>query len=352
MKVFFKGLTYLILVVSIIFAVFLIYSTLTDYRPEAIENVSLDINVDHKIDTTELSFISWNMGYAGLGQEKDFFYDEGKGVRPSDDENTLYFKNISEFVLQNDSIDFFLLQEVDENSKRTYYRNQKELLTNLLEDRNAAYIKNYDVGFVPQPLSDPLGKVCAGMVSLSKFAPIEAKRYALPEVYSWPMRIFMLDRAFIYTAYQLPNGKKLIVINIHNSAYVHDDIQRRKELDVIKSLATTEYQKGNYVIIGGDWNMNPPDFSRFMIDKKYNAIDNEFKLSKNLFDKEWQWIYDPGYPTNRSLEQPFVMGENTTHIIDFFLLSPNVEALKVQTLSQDFVYSDHEPVYMKIKIIE
>ncbi len=352
MKILFKGIAYLILFATLTLTIFLVYSSITDYKPNKIEDTDLLITNTSKIDSTELSFMIWNIGYCGLGQEMDFFYDEGIRVRPTAEENQKYFKNISKFILNNDSIDFIMLQEVDENSKRTYNQNQKEQIRELFNGINSVFIKNYDVEFVPQPINEPMGKVCAGMLSLSSFEPVEAKRYALPEVYTWPMKLFMLDRGFIYTPYALPNGKELVVINIHNSAYVKDEIQRQKELDVIKSLAIEEYQKGNYVVIGGDWNMNPPDYSRFMIEKKYNAVDNEFRLSKDLFPEEWQWIYDPNRPTNRSLEQPFIMGKNKTNIIDFFLLSPNVEALKVETLSQDFTDSDHEPVYLKVRLSE
>ena len=37
-------------------------------------------------------------------------------------------------------------------------------------------------------------------------------------------------------------------------------------------------------------------------------------------------------------------------IIDFFLISPNVQALQVRGLNQQFAYSDHQPVYLEISL--
>ena len=59
------------------------------------------------------------------------------------------------------------------------------------------FAKNYDVSWVPVPISNPLGKVDAGMMTFAKYAPIEASRYAYPNIASWPDNLFLLDRGFI-----------------------------------------------------------------------------------------------------------------------------------------------------------
>ena len=66
----------------------------------------------------------------------------------------------------------------------------------------------------------------------------------------------MLDRCFLLSRLALPDGKELVLINTHNEAF-DDGSQRNQQMAVLKELMLKEYEKGNYVITGGDWNLNP-----------------------------------------------------------------------------------------------
>jgi exonuclease III len=41
-----------------------------------------------------------------------------------------------------------------------------------------------------------------------------------------------------------------------------------------------------------------------------------------------------------------------TTVIDYFLLSPNIELLEVKGIDEGFENSDHNPVSMRIKLVE
>ena len=43
-------------------------------------------------------------------------------------------------------------------------------------------------------------------------------------------------------------------------------------------------------------------------------------------------------------------GKTFTTLIDFYLVSPNVEILEVKTIDLDFKYSDHQPISLKVKL--
>ncbi|HNF68339.1 MAG TPA: hypothetical protein PLL28_03135, partial [Chitinophagales bacterium] len=63
----------------------------------------------------------------------------------------------------------------------------------------------------------------------------------------------------------------------------------------------------------------------------------------------WIWPYDPDAPTNRHLETP--LDDKTFRtLIDFFLISPNVELLKIKTINNGFDFSDHQPVVMQVRL--
>ena len=66
-----------------------------------------------------LTVLSWNIGYAGLGDDMDFFYDGGKRVRDSRRRTLENLRNIVAELRKADA-DIMLLQEVDCDSHRSY----------------------------------------------------------------------------------------------------------------------------------------------------------------------------------------------------------------------------------------
>ena len=71
---------YLIAGFLILFIIlFFTYSTIFDFRPEK-ENIEFrNLEIQIEIPDT-LNIISWNIAFAGLGEQMDFFYDGGKMV--------------------------------------------------------------------------------------------------------------------------------------------------------------------------------------------------------------------------------------------------------------------------------
>lgn len=344
-------MAWIILILILFFGVFILYITLTDYLPEKTETL---VPVNEKAvlspatqDTFEL--ISWNIGYAGLGAEMDFFYDGGKKVRPSKELGRKYLDGIKSFIADRDP-DFWIFHEIDVNSKRSHEMNEVEEIEALHPGYHNAFTVNYKVPFVPVPVFEPMGKVKGGMMTMSKFTPYEVTRYAYPLIASWPNRLFLLDRCFILNSIPLDGGKQLIVINTHNSAYVYDSVLRDKELQIIKDKMLEEYAKGNFVIAGGDWNANPVYFEPKDNYDGHLFVASEVKMNPALMPAEWQWAFDATAPTNRQNYQAFVKGENGTTCLDYFIVSPNVEILKTKTIDLNFEDSDHNPVYTKIRL--
>ena len=67
----------------IIFAVlFIVFLTIVEYRPKAIEELPFTSSTNMLLRSKPYSIMSWNIGYAGLGKDEDFFMDGGKKVRP------------------------------------------------------------------------------------------------------------------------------------------------------------------------------------------------------------------------------------------------------------------------------
>lgn len=343
-----KVIGWLLLAALLFFAGFIIYITVTDYKPEKIEIIVEKgaYSIDN-IQQDTFSLINWNIGYAGLGREMDFFYDGGTSVRATEELSERYLRDIMSFIKLNDTVDYWLLQEVDIDAKRSYGVDQLKKITEVKRGSYGVFAKNYMCKHVPIPVNEPMGYVKAGLMTFSVFPPQEAVRYAYPLIAAWPNKLFLLDRCFLLNRYPLKNGKDLVVINTHNSAYVYDSVLRIEELQIIKEVMLEEYKKGNYVITGGDWNQNPPGYTPSGNYNGHKYRESVVKMNADFMPVGWHWAYDDKAPTNRDNYKPFVVGENATTCLDYFLISPNIEIVDVEVIDLKFENSDHNPIYLK-----
>ena len=361
MKYLWRTLLGLLLLVILYVAIVLIHGTVADWQPE----VEIDLgegrqqsNVD-VIQDSVLSFVIWNIGYGGLGAEADFFMDKngmfysgGQMVRPPKELSDKYREGIQLFA-QSTQADFFLFQEVDVHSKRSYFTDHQELLQNELDGYSSFFAPNYQSSRVPIPIFEPwhvYGAVKSGLVSLSRFQPFESTRLQLPGEFDWPIRIFQLDRCVSVHRYKVVDDKELVVMNVHNSAYDKGGALKKQQMAYLRELFIAEYEKGNYVVVGGDWNQCPPffRFDGFMPGNTQGYT--QINIEPEFLPAEWQWVYDPTVPTNRKIRKPYTPGESFITLIDFFLISPNIKALQVKGMDQQFRFSDHHPVWMEVEL--
>lgn len=318
------------------------------YKPANCEKLyETGVNRLNNIEKNTLLLITWNIGYAGLGKEMDFFYEGGKTVRPDPNTAELYMAGILNTLERIEPVDFVLLQEVDVFSKRGYFTNQVEHISRLLGNYNTTFAKNYDVWYVPVPVYAPMGRVESGMVVFSLYHSTEAFRYSFPPDAAWPKRLFFFSRCYILSRYKV-GDKDLVIINTHNSAYDESGAAKRVQMEMLKKCMLDEYQKGNYVISGGDWNINPSGFNPVQI-----TTGDVMKIippvtEKDFFPEGWKWAYDSTTPTNRDVSTSYYKGKTKTTIIDYFIVSPNVDIIEVNTIQTEFKFSDHQPVYLKI----
>ncbi|MCY7330880.1 MAG: endonuclease/exonuclease/phosphatase family protein [Saprospiraceae bacterium] len=342
------------------FGVLAVHGAWTDWQPEG----TTPLTVEHPpaqtvIADSIISLANWNVGYGGLGAESDLFYDDAgmwySGSSMIRSPLELVQKNLEGAVtfLKNNRADFFLLQEVDVASKRSYDLPQYQRYQEALPNFAATMAINYHCDRVPIPLLEPwhpYGHVLSGLATLSRFQPTEATRHQLPGHYPMPDRMFQLDRCAALHRFPTSRGKDLVVINLHNAAYDPGDKIKAIQLPYLRDLALREYQKGNYVILGGDWNQCPPNFrfDTFMPGQTQGYVQGNIPF--DFFPDTWQYAYDPTVPTNRKASDPYVKGETFETLIDFFLISPNLTVRSIRGIPQDFQFSDHQPVWVEIQL--
>lgn len=339
---FLKVVIALIALAALYFFIIILYNTIFDYKPQSSVNVLKESSSYH-IDT--LSIISWNIGYAGLGEKMDFFYEGGTTVRPPKDYyDTCLSDIVNQISLWEENTDILLLQEVDFDSKRSYHINQKQKMLERLRIMSFAdSLINYKVPFVPFPIAQPMGKVCAGLVSLSQLTPTIRASMFFKNTYSWPKHIFFLDRGALIHGYKLKSDKWLFIINIHLSAFDDAQTARFDEMSLIKEVIEKIASKGHYVIVGGDWNINPPSFKWLSLSNNNPVYRTE--INQFLFSENFRYSYDTLHATNRMVNTPFTTKTPVT-TLDYFLVSKNINVVSTEVIPLGFRSSDHNPVKM------
>ena len=343
---FFAALFGLVLLAALAFAGLVAWLWITDYRPQPVEPLAVQGQGSFGAPAG-LSLLTWNIGYAGLGAEQDFFLDGGRHGWPARAEVERYLAGIAAY-LKDRPADVVLLQEVDLASRRSYGINEALALARALPGYAFVLAKNYDVAFVPVPVARPMGRVKSGLMTLSRWRPSAAERHALPGRYGFLVQLVQLDRAFVLTRYPAADGRDWVVINTHNSAFDAGQL-REQQLGYIKEVMTREYAKGNYVVVGGDWNLILPG-----VDPDTAFPHREprpgfyLPFPADWTPAGWTWAYDAAAPTNRSVSRPWKAGENYVTVIDGFLVSPNVTVQEVRTEDLGFADADHNPVRVRL----
>ncbi len=337
--------------VLVVVAGALIWLSVTEYTPQPIEQAERNTTINTAYNGTPMRVVSWNIGYSGLGKESDFFMDGGKQTRIED--KNIVLKNMSGIsnTLASLNADAYLLQEVDQKSMRSHYIDGLTQLEKNFSQYNSAFALNYSCDFVPFPWP-PIGKVSSGLLTLQNLSMTEAQRISLPVPFTWPLRIANLKRCMLVTYIPIANSdKQLVLINFHLEAY-DDGSGKAAQSKMLRDFMLSEYQKGNYVIAGGDFNQAFPG-TESLYPVKNQQLWAPGYLDSNDLPSGWKYYYDSSAPTCRLLNQPYDPNSNATqyYIIDGFILSPNVQATSVKTQNEHFEYSDHNPVVLDVNLI-
>lgn len=319
-----------------------------EWQPAPVEtlfNASAETPCDtlHSGDT--LRILSWNIGYAGLGDDMDFFYDGGTRMRTSAQRTRENLAHIIAFLRQQaDSLglDMILLQEVDFDSHRSYGLHEYDSLQQALPGYEGWYAWNYVSDFVPIPISSPMGRVKSGLVTFSRWRPATVLRYAYPGGFAFPVRLFNLKRSLLSLEIPVQDSAGSIQLgyfnNTHNTAYDTGNM-RSEEMAFLDRFLSGK----RYALTLGDWNSNPPGYT-----PSQAAIDDPhfspLQIERADFSSDLTFVYDPTTPSTRYGYEPYHPATTTTTLLDFGLCAPGIEPVAFETVDLGFRHSDHNPV--------
>ena len=91
------------------------------------------------------------------------------------------------------------------------------------------------------------------MLTASRYAMTEAKRVELPIEENF-YKFLDLDRCYVVSRVPVENGRELVLYTVHLSAYTSDGTVATEQLKLLLADMQGEYERGNYVVCGGDFN--------------------------------------------------------------------------------------------------
>ena len=352
-RLLFGVLNFLVVCVAV-FVILIVILCVSEYRPNEIEKVGVERVVDSYVPMGEpISIMTYNIGYGALGDNADFFMDGGEGVKTADRDRV--YSNMQGIIDTTRELDPDLIfyQEVDCNSHRSSHIDEEEMMEVEFPEYETAFAYNFRVFFIPYPIP-PIGRVSSGIMTLSRYEVLDAERIQLPCPFEGIERLGNLKRCLLVAYLPIEGSdKELVLVNLHLEAY-DDGEGKAAQTEVLREVLQEEYEKGNYVIAGGDFNQtfSGTDTTAYPVypDRWQPGVIEESDLPEG-----WQFVMDNETPTCRSLDQPYAGADPETfqyYMIDGFILSSNVKLLDVETEDLGFEYADHNPVLMQVELVQ
>ena len=351
------------LVLLIVLGVYVAYFTASFYRLGSITVTPTAGTEEEKLYSYKTyNMISWNIGYAAYSNDYSFFMDGGKYSRAFSEsavkENLEGIKNVvsnaAEFYGSKGKFDIMCFQEVDVSGSRSYDVNEYQSLKDTFATYSSTFVQNYDSPYIAFPIFKPMGKSTSGLATFSSFPIASAAREEL-SIESGISKYFDLDRCLSVSRLKVSNGRDLVLINLHLTAFSSDGSVADKQVEEMLKICKTEAEIGNYVICAGDFNKDLLGNSSevFKVEGKYNwakPFKNELLdgTGMKLIAPKGSGDYD--IATCRNPDSPYHAGQFVA-TVDGFLVSSNVDVTSSVVYNARFRYSDHNPVCLTFKLV-
>ncbi len=348
---------YFLILLGIIFAIiigYIIYLFATYYRLPNYQTLAASNKQSTLLKPKrEYRAMTYNIGYGSYPPSYSFFMDGGKlSVAYSKKSVRQSIAGVTSTTKKVDS-DFAFYQEIDTNGDRSQHVNEVNLVTKHLTNYGSVFGQNYDSPYLFYPFTHPIGKARSGLLTLTKANVVNASRHSLP-IATDLSKFTDLDRAFTVTKSRVSNGKYFLMVNIHMSAYTKDKSIQNAQFKKLFTFIQDEYQKGNYVLVAGDYNhaILKNSSKIFKTSTPKLTWTNPFPKNKlpNDFYIPTMGLKQAATPSVRNLNQPYKKGRTFVTMIDGYILSKNISAKKIHVHNTEFKYSDHNPVVLDFEL--
>ena len=122
----------------------------------------------------------------------------------------------------------------------------------------------------------------------------------------------------------------------------------------IKRFYQKEYEVGNYVLCGGDFNHDlkasdgdEEEHESWAYPFPREALPEHFSFCIDALSEEER---NAMWNSARNADMAYVPDVTYTVTLDGFIVSDNIECLTYENVDTGYSYSDHDPVYMEFKL--
>lgn len=377
-----------ILVLILALGCYVAYVALSYYRLD--DNLVLEVQTSSEVATApelqanaSYSIVSYNVGFGAYSADYSFFMDGGTESRARSAQAVE--DNIGGAMTEVRKLDpdFVLLQEVDVDGTRSHHIDELALVKQALPQlTSVVFAQNYDSPYLAWPLTEPHGANKAGQVTMSKFPIQSAIRRSLP-IESGPMSLVDLDRCYSVSRFDVglageaagdnenaaetanadeaektsgtettpeSHGRQLVIFNLHLSAYTSDGSIAEDQLKMLTADMLAEYEKGNWVIAGGDFNKDLLGNSGEIFGVSGPEYTWAQPIPDALIPESLTKVapFDASNPVAscRNADRPY---DETDYrvTVDGFIVSDNVQIKSATVDDTGFAFSDHNPVEME-----
>ncbi|QGZ93359.1 endonuclease/exonuclease/phosphatase family protein [Terricaulis silvestris] len=294
-----------------------------------------------------LDLMIWNLGYGGLGRESDFIADGGTHYFPPSRAAVRgNVEAIERFVSDEGAgAQVVLFQEIARGGPVNYWVDLKSSIDQALHGRDSVFFADFKTRLMPWPLA-----MTHGQAIYSTYRIESADVVALP---AEDASIFGVKRRYASVVARIPidgAAHGWTVASVHLAAFDPDAAVRTRQLRELLAWAEREYQSGQHIVIGGDWNFQLAE-TTFPNTTEDRFLFWLFPFPQDALPGGWRIAADARVPSVRTNHQPYVAGENYVTTIDGFIVSPNVAVESVAGFDLGFQNTDHQPVRARMRAL-
>ena len=301
----------------------------------------------------EYSALTYNIGFGAYTPDFSFFMDGGKSSWAKSKDSVLKtVQGAGELAASYDP-DFAMIEEIDLDSTRSYHVDEYSILKERFPDYYYVFAQNYDSAFLFYPFNQPHGSSKSGIGLFSRYPVTSALRRSFPVSTSFT-KFFDLDRCYSISRIPVDNGKELVIFALHMSAYGNSDQIRKGQIHMLAADMKKEYEAGNYVLCGGDFNHDLKALEEDNSERESWAypfpreeLPEHFSFGLDLLTEEER---DSLWNSARNADMEYIPDVTYTVTLDGFIISDNIECTSYEDINTGYSYSDHDPVYMSFKL--
>lgn len=290
----------------------------------------------------EISILSWNVGFSRLGQppiSPSEFLQSALGLER--EANIRRCREIANFLQQVDC-DVYSLQEVCSASVLNSWVPVRSIIADSLSGYREFFLEDFRACFTRS--------ICFarhGQSTLTKFTVHDHLSLALPQVRTFnPIYKYKLASANVVRLVASDPNLAFTVVNVHLAAV--DDCAKTKRTQVceIMKFAISEYLRGRYVIVCGDFN--------YCISSVLEATSVARDPHRpSVFPREFlpdSWGLVPCHCFLKPSAENLSGAEVSNSVVDGMIFSPNLALDQLGVVRHSPSLSDHPALRARLRV--